>query len=262
MSWNQILTFIAFSAAPLIAQSRQPHQAPKRPKSVRIYVFDCGSLGSGLVVPCYLIAHPKGTLVWDVGLTPDSDLKAGATNKSLTAQLASVGYVPEDITYLSFSHYHSDHTANANLFGRSTWLVSKAERDIMFSDPPRPRFVEIKTYSTLKDSKTTILPATSDYDVFGDGTVVIKPVPGHTPGHQVLFVKLVKTGPILVAGDLYSEQKDRDANKVSEYDWNGEQLLASRAKIEAFLKTSRAQLWIEHDGATFAKLKKAPEFYE
>jgi len=262
MSWNQILTLIAFSAAPLIAQSEQPHQAPKAPKSVRIYVFDCGSLGSGLAVPCYLIAHPKGTLMWDVGLTADSELKPGAKNKPLAAQLAAVGYAPGDITYLAFSHYHSDHTANANLFAKSTWLVSKAERDIMFSDPPRPRFVEIKTYSALKDSKTTILPATSDYDVFGDGTVIIKPTPGHTPGHLVVLVKLAKTGPVVIGGDLYSEQKDRDSNKVSEYDSNGEQLLASRAKIEAFLKTSGAQLWIEHDGATFAKLKKAPEFYE
>ena len=87
---------------------------------------------------------------------------------------------PEDIQYVSFSHYHIDHTANANMFAASTWLVEQAERDIMFSDKPAPVRAE-KNYAALKDSKTTILSATSDYDVFGDGSVIIKPTPGHTP---------------------------------------------------------------------------------
>ena len=56
------------------------------------------------------------------------------------------------------SHYHIDHSANANMFAGSTWLVSQAERDIMFSDKPAPVRVE-KNYHALKDSKTTILSA-------------------------------------------------------------------------------------------------------
>jgi N-acyl homoserine lactone hydrolase len=45
---------------------------------------------------------------------------------------------PQDIKYIAFSHYHIDHTANANMFAGSTWLVAQAERDIMFSDKPAP----------------------------------------------------------------------------------------------------------------------------
>jgi N-acyl homoserine lactone hydrolase len=70
------------------------------------------------------------------------------------------------------------------------------ERDAMFAAKP-PDKVNPANYSALKDSKTVIIPA-DDYDVFGDGTVVMKLAPGHTPGHQVLFLKLKKTGPIVL----------------------------------------------------------------
>ncbi len=181
--------------------------------------------------------------------------------KPLKSELEAIGYEPADIKYVAFSHYHIDHTANANMFAASTWLVNQAERDIMFSDKPAPVRAE-KNYSALKDSKTIILPATSDYDVFGDGTVIIKQTPGHTPGHQVLFLKLPKTGPVLVAGDLYHYNEERNTDHVPSFEYNKEQSLASRAKIEEFLKTSGAQLWIEHDYTANAKLTKSPAYYE
>jgi glyoxylase-like metal-dependent hydrolase (beta-lactamase superfamily II) len=284
MCWKQTLAVIALAAAPLAAQNGSAHHAPKPPKSLRLYIFDCGVLKPAdaksfgfdkvaelkMSVPCFLVVHPKGTMMWDVGVVPDSDFKADgapveqgmiSVTKPLKPQLEAIGYEPEDIKYIAFSHYHIDHTANANMFAGSTWLVSQPERDIMFSDKPAPVRAE-KNYSALKDSKTTILPTTSDYDVFGDGTVIIKQTPGHTPGHQVLFLKLPKTGPVLIAGDLYHYNEERNTDHVPSFEYNKEQSLASRAKIEEFLKTSGAQLWIEHDFAANAKLKKSPAYYE
>jgi N-acyl homoserine lactone hydrolase len=284
MSLKKIFAIIALAAAPLAAQNAPAHHAPKPPKSLRLYIFDCGVLKPAdaksfgfdkvaelkMSVPCFLVAHPKGTMMWDAGVIPDSDFKADGSpvtqgmstvTKPLKPQLAAIGYEPEDIKYIAFSHYHIDHTANANMFAGSTWLVEQAERDIMFSDKPAPVRVE-KNFSALKDSKTTILPATSDYDVFGDGTVIIKPAPGHTPGHQVLFLKLPKTGPVLIAGDLYHYNEERNTDHVPSFEYNKEQSLASRAMIEDFLKKSGAQLWIEHDYAANARLKKAPAYYE
>ena len=52
------------------------------------------------------------------------------------------------------------------------------------------------------------------------------------------------------------------SDKTPTFEFNREQSLASRAAIEAFVKQSKAQLWIEHDLATFNKLKKSPQFYE
>jgi N-acyl homoserine lactone hydrolase len=106
-----------------------------------------------------------------------------------------------------------------------------------------------------------ILPNT-DYDVFGDGTVIIKYTPGHTPGHQVLALKLPRTGPVLIAGDLWHYVAERGASKAPGGEANGQQTLASRAAIEAYLKQSGAQLWIEHDPVTFHRLNKAPDFIE
>ena len=98
--------------------------------------------------------------------------------------------------------------------------------------------------------------------MFGDGTVVIKSAPGHTPGHQVLFLKLRKTGPLLVAGDLYHYPEERTMNRFPSFEFNKEQSAASRANIDAFLKKTKAQMWISHDAATNATLKKAPAYYD
>jgi N-acyl homoserine lactone hydrolase len=280
------------SLAPLLAAlilasgaTSQQQRKAKPPKSLRLYVFDGGSLNipdtspyrlkkedlatTYMSVACFLVVHPKGTLIWDAGAVPDSAFKPGggpgtiryATSmKPLGAQLAGVGYTPADITYLALSHFHWDHVGNANLFAGSTWLVTQAERDIMFSDPPSPR-TEPQNYSALKNSKTVILTK-SEYDVFGDGTVVIMAAPGHSPGHQVLFLKLAKTGPLMLSGDLYHYPEERKLNLIPTTEFNADQTVASRAAVEAFLKKTGAQLWIQHDFNGNAKLRKAPSFYE
>jgi len=262
----------------------QPRKA-QSPNSVRLYVFDCGSLNipdtspyqlkkeelatTYMAVPCFLVAHPKGTLIWDVGAVPDSSFKPGggpatlryATSlKPLTIQLADIGYVPADITYMSFSHFHWDHVGNANVFAKATWLVRKLERDIMFSDPPSPR-TEPANYSALKNS-TAVIVTKDEHDVFGDGTVILKSAPGHSPDHQVLFLKLAKTGPIVLSGDLYHYPEERKLNKIPTTEFNAAQTVASRAAVEAFLKKTGAQLWIQHDFTANARIKKAPAFYD
>jgi N-acyl homoserine lactone hydrolase len=273
------LTLLVALASVVSAQSK-----PKPPKSLRLYIFNCGVIHAtsaenyslkkeevarlDLSVPCFLIAHPKGTMIWDTGVIPDNLFKPGGGEVStgvstsstpLLAQLAAVGYQPSDITYLALSHYHGDHVSNANLFAGSTWIVAKTERDAMFGDPP-PARADPKLYSAVKNSKAIELTQ-NEYDVFNDGSVIIKAAPGHTPGHQVLFLKLKKTGPILIAGDLYHYPEERKLNRLPVRD-NQEQTAASRAAVEAFMKKTGAKLWIEHDYDSNAKLKKAPQFYE
>jgi N-acyl homoserine lactone hydrolase len=273
---------LAFAAVAPFALSQT---RPKAPKSVRLYIFDNGVIKgldpatfhlkkeeiatADMVVCSYLIVHPKGTLMWDTGAIPDADLKADGSpvtqarftaTKSLKSQLAAVGYTPKDITYFALSHYHGDHVANANDFAGATWLVQQPERDAMFAEKGPP-ITQSSKYIALKDSKTKILNG-QDYDVFGDGTVVVKPAYGHTPGHQVLYLKLAKTGPILLAGDLYHYQEERNTDKTPTFEFDRDQSLASRVVVEAFLKKTGAQLWIEHDLANFSKQKKAPGYYE
>ena len=193
-----------------------PAAQQKRPavKTPRLYIFDNGAI-KGLDPKLfnftreelkevdfrntsYLIVHPRGTLMFDSGGIPDSQFKGAgpvtegimSATKPLLPQLKEAGYTPADITYFVMSHYHSDHTANANAFVGSTWIVQKAERDFMFAEKPQG-IIQPAQYSSLKGAKTKVLD-NEDFDVFGDGTVVIKSAPGHTPGHQVLFLKLAK----------------------------------------------------------------------
>ncbi len=264
------------------------------PLPLRLYVFDCGTLPvtdvtpfglrkeevamADLSVACFLVVHPKGTLMWDLGavpdtawqstgkpvalhiVLPDSQQHTVMVMKALKAQLAAVGYLPADITYLALSQYDYDHTANANQFAGATWLVREVERDAMFADKPPP-LAQPSSYSALRNSKTVLIKS-DDYDVFGDGTVVIKLAAGHTPGHQVWYVKLPKTGGVVLSGDLYHYPQQRTLNRVTTFDYNPQQTRASRVAVEAFLKRTGAQLWIQHDAMRNAKLKKAPDYYE
>ena len=268
-------------------------QSKPAPAALRLYVFDGGTLESDparyqltkedvkvtqLSVAAYLIVHPKGLLMWDTGAVPDSEwMPTGSPvrqrlvlsdgqerfvtiTRPLIAQLQAAGHKPSDITYLALSHSHWDHTANASLFTGATWLVRQAERDAMFAEKPggtsRPG-----TYAALKNSKTVIVTA-DEHDVFGDGTVILKAAPGHTPGHQVLYLNLPETGPVLLSGDLYHYAAERTMGKYPTFEFNVDQTKASRAAVETFMTQRKARLWIQHDFTAHAALKKAPDFYK
>jgi N-acyl homoserine lactone hydrolase len=277
-----LLLLGACLAAPL-SQAAVKHA--KAPKALRLYIFDCGTFhtttvdayslkkeevgSTEMAIPCILVAHPKGNLMWDNGDIPDRAFPSGGgpatagvvtQAKPLLPQLAAVGYTPADIKFLAMSHYHGDHVANANAFAGSIWLVRKVERDRMFSSEPIPRS-DPANYSALKNSQTVMIDQ-DEYDVFGDRSVIIKSAPGHTPGHQVLFLKLAKTGPVVLSGDLYHYPEERTLNRLPVAEFNKDQTAASRAALEVFLKKTGAQLWIQHDFLRNAKLKKAPEYYE
>lgn len=262
------------------AQTRSP--AAKTP---RVYIFDGGSINGldtklfgfernevkepNFRITSYLIVHPRGTVMWDSGGIPDASFPADgspakegvmAATRPLKPQLAAAGYKPSDITYFGLSHYHSDHTANANDFAGATWIVQKAERDAMFADKPAS-IMQPAQFSNLKTARTKLLN-NEDFDVFGDGSVVVKSAPGHTPGHQVLFVRTAQAGPILLAGDLYHYPEERTTGKTPSFEFNAEQSKVSRARVEGFLKQTGAQLWIEHDIATHAKLPMAPKYVD
>src|SRR6476619_1872328 len=167
----------------------QVHTPPKAPASLRLYIFDCGVIhttngdayslkkeemaSTEMSIPCILVAHPKGTLMWDNGDIPDRAFPPGGgraslgvvtQDKPLLPQLAAAGYAPGDITYLSMSHYHGDHVANANAFAVATWLVRKVERDRMFGSEPITRS-PLENYNELKNSKTVLLEK-DEHDVF------------------------------------------------------------------------------------------------
>lgn len=261
--------------------------------SPRLYVLDGGVLASdptryhltaadvettSLSVAAFLIVHPKGVLLWDTGAVPDAERVSAAAGAKqhlvladgqdryvtlgppLLAQLAAIGYRPADVTYLALSHYHWDHTANANAFAGATWLARRADWEAMFAAKPAGS-VRPSTYAALAKSRTVFI-AEDEHDVFGDGTVILKSAPGHTPGHQVLYVKLAHTGPVVLSGDLYHYPAERRLGRLPTFEFDAAETAASRKAIEAFLARKGAALWIQHDLAAFRKLEKAPEYYD
>jgi N-acyl homoserine lactone hydrolase len=272
----------------------QASAKPQPPKSVRLYVFDCGVINvnragterykvtpeevgeTRFSVPCFLVAHPKGTLMWDLGILPDDTVEARARGeqgnptataasvttvpRTLASQLADLGYRPADITYFAFSHAHVDHNANANLFAASTWLARPAERAFMWEEGNTR--VNRTFFDKIKDSKSISLDK-DEYDVFGDGAVVLKAAPGHSPGHQVLVLNLATTGRIMIAGDLYHYPQERTLRRPPpDTEFNVQQSAASRVMIEEYLKRTKTEIWIEHDFVANAKLKKSPAYYD
>ena|SRR5437667_9445483 len=95
-----------------------------------------------------------------------------------------------------------------------------------------------------------------------DGSAVIKATPGHTPGHQSLFVRLPKTGPVLLSGDFVHLRSNWEAKRVPSINFNVEQSSRSMLEMESFIKATGAQLWINHDAEQSRAIPKAPAFVE
>jgi glyoxylase-like metal-dependent hydrolase (beta-lactamase superfamily II) len=247
-------------------------------------VLDCGTIisnrpeGFGLTRdevfnlnfsdPCFLVMHPRGMLLFDTGLDDRNvgrpifetmkGYEAQVKFKSLRGELANIGVTPGMITYLAISHSHWDHVGNANDYAGSTWLARKAEYDVMFAPGVTPD--ARATYAALEHSPH-IHYIDGDYDVFGDGSVVLMSTPGHTPGHQSLYVKLAKTGGVVVSGDLYHYTAERTLGRMPPREKSLE-TGASRKRIEEFLTRTHSQLWIGHAIDWYRDALKAPAWYE
>ena len=220
---------------------------------------------------CYLIHHDKGWMLWESGISdavadkPDGVAAGGGiltlrVRKTLRSQLDELSIAPADIKYLGFSHFHGDHVGNANQFTEATLYIQQAEYDAAFGPEPAKFGFNPAFYEKLR--ATPIVRLQGDYDVFGDGSVMIYSTPGHTPGHQSLLIRLPKTGPVLLSGDAVHFQQNWENRRVPTRNFNQEQSLASMEKLAGILEREHAMLWINHDKAQTDTLPHAPQFLE
>jgi glyoxylase-like metal-dependent hydrolase (beta-lactamase superfamily II) len=259
-----------------------------RPATVeRMYVIDCGenqtqdlsrwTPGENVGRPwvfgdhCYLVKHAQGYLLWDSG-NPDrlAALPDGLTNpqgtitafmrKPLAQSLLELGLKPTDITYFAMSHSHGDHSGNANLFAGSTIFMQRAEYDAVFGPEPQKYGFAAANFEKLKGAKIVVLDG--ERDVFGDGSVVIEPTPGHTPGHQSLLVRLKRTGPVLLTGDLVHLRYSWDHDIVPGFNFDVKQSHESIARMKALVAETHAQVWVNHDREQHTGIPQAPGFVD
>jgi glyoxylase-like metal-dependent hydrolase (beta-lactamase superfamily II) len=254
---------------------------------VRLYVFNCGdflfpsvqNFGVGdnettvreLVVPCYVIEHPKGTLLWDGGLpSAVADMPGWQRNpesgtqfrlqRTLQDQLLGMD-LDFDLTSIdlaAFSHIHYDHVGVANELTNATWLVQRGDYDVVANDAAVPAY-DPALLADIRKRPTQVLDG--DFDVFGDGTVRLIAATGHTPGHQVLYVELAEFGPLILSGDLYHFRISRERRRVPLFNVDKGLTLTAMDKAEALVAATGATFWIEHDAALFQTLSLAPDYY-
>lgn len=279
-----ILSGLAAVSLSACTPNSPAEQAPEA-ADLRLYAMDCGYLEGDLAmfgsegeydgqtgelaVMCFLIRHPKGDLIWDAGL-PDAlnalsdgqDIETGrmAVPKTMQSQLQEIGVALDEIDYFAPSHSHFDHVGNAGLFSSATLLVHEDEHAFMFGEGADAGFVDPNLVAPLRDVTTITFDA--DYDVFGDGRVLIVPTPGHTPGHSVLFVDLENAGPIYLSGDLYHLARSREEGIVPAFNFSKPMTIETFAAFEKRVADENATVIIQHSIDEQERLPDVPNFVD
>ncbi len=210
---------------------------------------------------CYLVRRLDKYLLWDTGFT--GDLAGGSKDmgplvaslaRTISGQLGDLGLKPSDISVVGISHRHGDHTGQAKDFPNARLVIGKTdfEQSAGKDDPFGPwRGAAAKV--TLADG--------GDVDIFGDGSVIALNLPGHTPGHLGLLVKLA-SGPVLLTGDLYHATMAREMRGVPPFNTNRADTLASIDRFERLARQLHAKVIIQHEPADIAKLPAFPKAAE
>lgn len=257
-----------------------PPLIPPVVSDLKLYALDCGTVQlpdmgmfsdtgeydgrpGTLAAPCFVISHPKGTLLWDTGL---GDTLAGQgpvavdggvvlhVERSLQSQLQLIGL--QAVDFVAFSHFHFDHTGNAGAHTDAHWLVNRHEMEAALASTDA--FINV---DAVRPSRGThIINVEGDHDVFGDGSVRILRAPGHTAGHQVLLLRLPNSGPVILSGDLYHTRENRQYQRVPAFNTNRADSLASMNRIETLARNLGARIIIQHDPRDFADLPTAPAY--
>jgi len=209
---------------------------------------------------CYLIQHGDQQMVWDTGFpaawkgqTKDLGDLTVRIDKTLAEQLAAVGLKPSDIDIVGISHEHSDHTGQAAEMPQAELLIGKGDfDDTEGKDDP---------FGPWRKDGAKVRAVTADTDVFGDGSVIALHLPGHTPDHLALLVKLA-SGPVLLSGDMYHSRDAREKRGVPPFNTSREQTLQSMDVFEKVAKDTGAKVVIQHEPRDIALLPAFPKAAE
>jgi N-acyl homoserine lactone hydrolase len=265
----------ALAAAAMLGSEPAP-AAPPAP-AIEMWRLDCGSAmvndldifsdtyayvgrTKRITDSCYLIRHGENYLLWDTGLPAalvGQTVNSGPFTLSLSIrivdQLARIGVKPEQVTLVGISHRHDDHTGQLPDFAKATLFIGAGDFEAM----KKGESAALIAPWTKSGAKLELL--TGDKDVFGDGSVVMLATPGHTESHHSLLVRLPKTGPVLLTGDLYHFTENRTNRGVPSFNTDRADTLASMDRFEAIAKRLKAKVVIQHEPADVAKLPAFPQ---
>jgi glyoxylase-like metal-dependent hydrolase (beta-lactamase superfamily II) len=211
-----------------------------------------------LTASCYLVRHGDDYMLWEAGFPVQGPgvPKLVAAKTPLVEQLAKLGVKPEQIGFVGVSHYHIDHIGQASAFPGATLLIGKGDWDALLSPQP-----PIHTSSTLLAPWTKggkMEAVVGDKDVFGDGSVVMIALPGHTPGHHGLLVRLKNKGNVLLTGDVAHLREEYEAGDVATFNTNRADTLASIDRFKKMAANLKATVVVQHDPRDVEKLPAFP----
>jgi N-acyl homoserine lactone hydrolase len=149
-------------------------------------------------IPGYAIVHERGTVLFDTGLHEplmSSSDELGALAAMFTpeltpedlaeARLTAAGIDPESVTHVVNSHLHFDHCGRNGPFAHAVTLIQAPE----WEAAQRPTKYSYVGVPLDEIGAGDVRLVEGEVDLFGDGTVVLVPTPGHTVGHQSLLVR-------------------------------------------------------------------------
>ena len=249
--------------------------------TLQVYAFTCGHLtgefgrlmegGEGMVrvpIPAFLIEHPKGTALFDTGMHPQcqhdprgrlgdgmADLFAFdfRPGEEIGGRLTAFDRDPAKIDLIINSHFHFDHCGGNALIPNATMLVQKREWDAgMDPDSAARRGFNPRDFDL--GHKVQLLDG--EHDVFGDGSVMCLPTPGHTPGHQSLKLRLPGGDVVLAADSCYFCRTLRE-RRLPRYVYDRGQMLASLDRLAA-LDQGGARIVFGHDPEFWRSVPQAP----
>lgn len=259
------------------AQAQGPASSAGRP-AIEMWRLDCGEIHVSnldvfsdtflypgrqmtLTDSCYLIRNGDRYLLWDTGLAGElagNSAEEGPFRMSLRErllpQLARIGVQPGQVTFVGVSHYHDDHTGQAADFPGATLLVDAADWEAI-----RGRPQTAARFRPWTEGQSRAQPLRGDHDVFGDGSVTILDMPGHTPGHRALLVRLPRTGPVLLTGDLYHFTENMRRGGLPIFNTDRADTLASMARFQEIARNLRARIIIQHEPADVRRLPAFPQ---
>ena len=220
-------------------------------------------------VPSFLIRHERGTVLFDTGVDCRAHLDPvarlgkrissafalrAAPHENVSDQLASVGLKCDDVTHVINSHFHFDHCGCNTLFPRATFIVQRAEMD-MARSPESPYD------AAYWDHPFDYRLVHGAHDVFGDGTLVLLPTPGHTAGHQSLRVRAAPGVDLVLAADACytAEHLAREILPPVRATWNAQTMIETYGQLRSLQEHHGCRLVFGHDPHQWETLRHAPE---
>ena len=224
-----------------------------------------------LPVMCFLLRHKQGNVLFDSGCHPHAALDpearwggmakafalVSAPEDNLIGGLAALGFKPEDIDVVVNSHLHTDHCGCNEFFSRATVMCHALELEAATAeDAEQNGFLE-------RDWKHPMPIETFDAqrDLFGDGRIVLLPLPGHTPGTSAALVSLDRAGRFLLVSDVVALRHNLERDHSPKNTWNLDLAAKSRAEIRR-VEAAGATVVFGHDAEQWESLRKGEQFYD